>query len=98
MRLAAILLLILGAGDVAMAASDPCAKFADADAYNYCLAGAGPVARQRVLSRAPDNEPAAHSRRISLPATAKRAALRLPPGVVQKPAPRGRVRVQIILR
>jgi len=94
-----ILVLLLFWPGVALAASDPCAKFADADAYNYCLAGSGPVARPRNFARPPDHARAPDPRRGGDRSTAKKAsAHRLPAGMAQKPAPRRRVHFQIILR
>jgi len=97
MRVVLLLVLLFWKG-FATAASDPCAKFSDADAYNYCLAGSGPLAHHRSSSRAPENTPDAGPLRTSRPVTTRQSGRRLPSGVVQKPAPRGRVRFQINLR
>lgn len=101
MRVGVVVLILLACCDgAALAASDPCAKFTDTDAYNYCLAGSGPVARSRSLGAAPrDEAPVAQKdRSVSHRATPKPSSRRLPAGVVEKTAPKGRVRVQIILR
>jgi hypothetical protein len=72
MRFSLALLLVFALARVASAAPDPCAKFADADAYNNCLAGAGPVARSHKLGRAPEQDLAArpskkHARAVRRP-------------------------------
>jgi hypothetical protein len=104
MRAIAFLLLLLAAGDVAMAGTDPCARFTDADAYNYCLAGFGPAAGRRTLSKAPARELSAGPRHRASGASRRAygamsgmlpVARRLPAGIVQQPAPKGRVRFQI---
>ncbi|MBB4196988.1 hypothetical protein CCR94_23545 [Rhodoblastus sphagnicola] len=98
MRLFAALLLLICCADAARAA-DPCAKYTDADAYNYCLAGSGPVARHRPSSKAPSRAFAPeNARRVPRPASEKMTGRSLPPGMVRKPAPRGRVRFEIIVR
>ena len=105
MRLVAAFLLLLVGSVGAGAASDPCAKYSDADDYNYCLAAAGPVARHRASSPAPSPEFRRHSRtapvaRVSAKSFASRSfpAKPFPPGMFQKPAPKGRVRFQIFSR
>ncbi|MCW2282422.1 hypothetical protein M2323_000071 [Rhodoblastus acidophilus] len=102
MRVVAALSILMACCDgAALGASDPCAKYVDADAYNYCLAGSGPVARSRSLGAAPRDEAPVVQKtpRVSHRATpAKPPRPHLPAGVVEKPAPKGRVRVQIILR
>ncbi len=102
MRVVALLLLALAATP-ALAASDPCAKYTDADAYNYCLAGFGPAAGQRHFSKAPPQDDApADPRRSARPAPRAGASQpvrrRLPAGMIEKPASRGRVHFQIMVQ
>ncbi len=97
MRAAAALLALLASGPVARAATDPCAKYADADAYNYCLAGSGPAAGHRTFTKEPAQTPSRRARPAGDDARPS-AFRRLPPGMVQKPAPRGRVRFEIRMR
>jgi hypothetical protein len=94
---AALLLLLCGAG-AAVAASDPCAKYADADAYNYCLAASGPAAHARHFTGGPDRAAIPQARRPVRHAATRAPQSELPPGMIRKPAPRGRVRFQIMLR
>lgn len=97
--IAALLLFLAGANNPGVAETDPCAKYTDADAYNYCLAASGPVARHRAYSSAPERAPSPELRRHSRSAPAARVSARhFPPGMIQKPAPNGRVRFQIMLR
>ena len=71
MRLALAFALFFAGAQAASAAADPCAKFADADAYNNCLALSGPLAGDHKLARAPPEEahPAAprHVKPVSVP-------------------------------
>jgi hypothetical protein len=97
-------LLLLASAPAAWAATDPCAKYTDADAYNYCLAGFGPTAGHRTFSKAPPQaeEAAEPPRRASRSshhfAAPSTPARRLPSGMIQKAAPKGRVHFQIIVR
>jgi hypothetical protein len=56
MRATLAFVLFIAGAQAASAASDPCAKFADADAYNNCLAGFGPAANSHELLHAPPDE------------------------------------------
>jgi membrane-bound lytic murein transglycosylase B len=103
--LLAVALFFAGA-QAASAASDPCAKFADADAYNNCLAGFGPAAGSHELSRAPpdDVRTGAHGRPAARKAGAQ--ARRPPPrerarsdatGPVSHRVSHGRTRMEIMV-
>jgi hypothetical protein len=107
----AFVLMIAGA-QAASAGSDPCAKFSDADAYNNCLAGFGPVAGQHELSRAPPDEvrPDAHGRAAGRKSAGRKSAPQArrqqsrgrtnsdaASGPVARPLPHGRMRLEIMV-
>ncbi len=98
MRLVLALAFAFALASAAFAATDPCARFADADAYNNCLAGAGPVAKSNKLGRAPapDRESAprsasGHAHSVGHPLAKARA----PQGRHVEQRRNGRVRVEI---
>ncbi len=100
MRIALVALLLLAGAEQALAAKDPCEKFRDADAYNNCLAGFGPVAGSHKLTQPPPAENFSHAGR-------KRSARPKPPVKQEAPAPReakvthkanGRVRIELLVQ
>jgi hypothetical protein len=88
---------MLAAAPEAAAGEDPCARFADADAYNNCLAGFGPVAAPAKAARGPAEEgasPKALAPKFHSPQAKKPQA---PSGPQAKPAGRGRMRMEFMV-
>ena len=87
MRLALVFALFFAGAQTASAATDPCGKYSDADAYNNCLARSGPLAGEHKLSHAaPDQTHSSGPRVNHVPAPRR-------DGLTHKP--NGRVRIEI---
>ena len=84
MRLILAFVLFFAGAQTASAATDPCGKYSDADAYNNCLARSGPLAGEHKLSHAaPEPAHSVAPKHVSAPRD----------GLTHKP--NGRVRIEI---
>ena len=97
MRFVLAFLIIFAGVQAAFAAADPCAKYSDADAYNNCLAGSGPVAKSHKLGPAPPPG-AARPARAKRQARGARRSVATSRATQERAGHRrnGRVRVEIL--
>jgi hypothetical protein len=97
MRFALVLLALFAGAPAASAAPDPCAKYSDADAYNNCLAGFGPVAAPHKVTRAPVEEPRARDEAPRATPRHSSAKPRAPDGPHPRPVAHGRMRIEFLV-